>query len=47
VVYTLSTTAGKITADAIVSTEYMTVLGVGNGSNQIDLQIKASGQQLA
>jgi hypothetical protein len=45
--YHLSTTAGAITADAAVSTEYMTHLGVGNGSDGIVLKINASGQQVA
>ena len=47
VMYTLSTTAGKITTDAIVSTEYLTYLGTANGSNQIDISLDVTGQQLA
>lgn len=43
----LSTTAGAITVDAVASTEYTTTMGVINGSDQIDLNIVVSGQQVA
>ena len=50
-VYTLSDTAGGIAphtdADDPISTEYATVLGVGDGSSGIVMSINNSGQQVA
>lgn len=44
VVYVVSATAGNIAPDADVTTgAYLTILGVGIGSNQVKLSINASG----
>jgi hypothetical protein len=42
----LSTTAGKLTGDAPITTEYVTTLGVVNGAFQLDVDIDVSGQQV-
>lgn len=46
-VYVVSATAGGIAPVAdLVSTNYVTTLGVGNGSNGIDMILKATGSQV-
>jgi len=47
-VYVLSSTAGGIAPAAdLGSSDYTTVLGVGNGANGLDMAINASGEQTA
>ena len=42
----LSATAGAMNVDAVASSSYVTTLGVINGSDQIDIDIDVSGQQV-